>query len=89
MNKNQKGRSIDNEGVTTSDAKNLQAELYSICAEAIGQARAQGNITPSLITSIHKVVQDAGVQVGSSVADHDHPLWRVVDQLEDFSFLEK
>ena len=76
-----------NEGVTTSDAKNLQAELFSICHEAISQARAEEKISPALISSIHKVVVDSGVRVGIGAAGTDHPLWNLVDQIEDFNFI--
>lgn len=80
-------RQSDNEGITTNDAKNLQAELFNICHEAISQARAEEKISPALISAVHKVVVDSGVRVGASTADMDHPLWKVVDQLEDFNFI--
>ncbi len=80
---------IDNEGVTSVDAKHLQAELFNICNEAISQARAEQKISPSLITAVHKVVVDSGVRVGASAGDGSHPLWNLVDQLEDFSFIDQ
>jgi len=78
----------DNEGVTSSDAKNLQAELFTICHEAINQARAAENISPALISSIHKVVADSGVRVSASASDSNHPLWNLAEQLEDISFID-
>ena len=88
MTSNRKKRLVDNEGVTTRDAKNLQAELFTICHQAIQQAREEEKITPALISSIHKVVSDSGVQVGAAAADMDHPIWKVVDELEDLNFLQ-
>jgi hypothetical protein len=81
-------RHSDNQGITTNDAKHLQAELFNICHEAIQQSRQEEKISPALISAVHKVVIDSGVRVGASAADMDHPLWKVVDQLEDFSFIE-
>ena len=81
-------RQSDNKGITTNDAKNLQAELFNICHEAISQARAEEKISPALISSIHKVVVDSGVRVGTSAADKDHPLWSITEQLEDLDFID-
>ena len=46
------------------------------------------DLSPALISSIHKVVESSGVQVGASAADADHPLWNLVDQLEEVNFID-
>ena len=78
----------ENQGVTTSDAKHLQAELYNLCHQAMSDAKAEGKIQASLITAVNNVIKDAGVTVSSSSLDNDHPLWKLVENTEDLQFTD-
>ncbi len=67
-------------------AEALQASLYNAANLALNKAMESGEVTPALLTSINKMLSDAGVQPASH--DKKHPLWSLADSMETLSYLD-
>jgi hypothetical protein len=73
-------QSMFNKGM--AHAMRVAITLHKIHVKAIDD----DTITPALLTSIHKMLSDAGVQ--PSTGDEQHPLWSLTERLEGLSYLD-
>ena len=65
-------------------AEALQASLYNAANQALKKAIDEDNVTPALLSSIHKMLADAGVQPSMR---EESPLWSLAESLESLSYL--
>ena len=79
-------QSHKNSKLGIEQAEALQATLYSAANKALVKAIDDDTITPALLTSIHKMLSDAGVQ--PSTGEEQHPLWSLTERLESLSYLD-
>jgi len=67
-------------------AEALQRQLYNAANQALQKAMAADDISPALLSSIQKILSEAGVV--PSVAEADSPLWKLSETLESVGFLD-
>lgn len=81
---------VKNDQVTGADGRHLQKTLFNAANQALVKAMETDEVTPALLSSIHKIVSDIGVVLSSLDEQANSHLWSRVDSLKDgdLSFLE-
>ena len=67
-------------------AEALQATLYNAANQALLKAIDEDSVTPALLSSIHKMLADAGVQPAMK---EESALWSLAGSLDSLSYLNE
>lgn len=67
-------------------AEALQASLYAAANQALLKAMDTDTVTPALLTSINKMLSEAGVQPAAQ--QQNHPLWSLAESMENLTYFD-